>query len=80
MSKPIYLCTCKDGAAYEEEKLAFAEIKEAEAFLEDCIQYAFDEEAVGVDNNGLTRTECLEQWHMECGDYSAKIELIELFD
>lgn len=77
MSKTIYLCTCKD--AYEDEKIAFTDLKEAEHFLADCIDYAFDMEEKDADNDGWNKQECINNWHMECGDYYAQIEQIELF-
>ena len=78
MSKTIYLCTGKDS--YDEEKIAFTELEDAESFLRDCIVYAFDAEDVDKDDQGYSKEECLDNWHMECGNYYAQIEAIELFD
>ena len=78
MSRTIYLCTCKD--AYDEEKLCFPTQKQAEFFLKDCIDYAFEEEEVTKDKDGYTKEQALNNWGFSVGDYSAQIETVELFD
>ena len=78
MSKTIYLCTCKD--AYEEEKIAFTKKEDAERFLVDCFDYAFEEEEIDKDAYDFAKKDCLDQWHMETENYYAHIETVELFD
>jgi len=78
MPKTIYLCTCKD--AYEEEKIAFAKREDAENFMRDCIDYAFEDEERDTDDLGNSKEECVDDWYMRCGDYVAQVDTINLFE
>ena len=78
MPKTIYVCTCKD--AYEEEKIAFVNREDAEKFMKDCIDYAFDEEERTQDDLGNSKEECVDDWYMRCGDYVAEIGTIDLYE